>query len=134
MDVTSQGKLILCVDDEVSGLFARKMILESQGYRVLTAENGPDALALFASHAVDLVVLDYALPGMHGGIVAEKMKALNPTIRIIMLSAYVDLPKETLALTDMSIVKGQPPTALLTAILQLLGGSEEDQSRSISVA
>ena len=115
---TGNGKVILCVDDEVTGLSVRKLILESQGYRVFTAENGPDALALFSSETIHLVILDYAMPGMDGGAVAEKMKHANPDVPIFMLSAYVDLPGETLALVDKSITKGEPPPVLLEAIAE----------------
>src|SRR5579859_2002542 len=116
-----QGKFILCVDDETTGLSVRKMILESQGYRVVTAENGPDGLAIFSAEPIDLVVLDYKMPDMNGDVVAEKMKHLKPSIPILMLSAYVDLPGETLALVDRSLTKGEGgPLMMLKAIAELL--------------
>jgi CheY-like chemotaxis protein len=117
----TNGKTILCVDDEAVGLSVRKMLLETRGYRVLTAESGSDALVLFSLETLDLVILDYLMPGMSGNVVAEKMKGLRPDLPIIMLSAYVDLPSETLALVDKSITKGEPPETLLKAIAQLLG-------------
>ena len=122
---SATSKVILCVDDEVTGLSVRKMFLESQGYSVLTAENGADALALFASETVDLVVLDYAMPGMDGGVVAKEMKSLKPAVPIILLSAYVDLPEETLTLVDQYVTKGEPPPVLLRAIAKLF---VEDQN------
>ena len=134
MSRTSNAKVILCVDDEATGLSVRKMILESQGYRVFIAENGPDALVLFSSERIDLVVLDYSMPGMHGGIVAERMKDLKPAVPILMLSAYVDLPSETLALVDKSITKGEPPPILLEAIVRLLNDNQTVHSKAISVA
>ncbi|MGA3210439.1 MAG: response regulator [Terriglobales bacterium] len=134
LDASNHGKAILCVDDEGTGLSIRKMILESQGYRVFTAENGPDALALFASEAIDLVILDYSMPGMHGGVVAEKMKKLRPAVPILMLSAYVDLPGETLALVDLSITKGEPIQVLFGAVADLLSDDQSGQARATSVA
>ena len=116
----SQGEFILCVDDETTGLSVRKMILESQGYRVATAENGPDGLAIFSAEPIDLVVLDYKMPGMNGDIVAERMKQLKPSIPILMLSAYVDLPSETLALVDQYLTKGDGPLVMLKAVAELL--------------
>jgi CheY-like chemotaxis protein len=115
-----QGGFILCVDDETTGLSVRKMILESQGYRVVTAENGPDGLAIFSAQPIDLVVLDYKMPGMNGDVVAERMKQLNPSIPILMLSAYVDLPNETLALVDRYLTKGEGPLMMLKAVAELL--------------
>ena len=115
------GEFILCVDDETTGLSVRKTILESQGYRVVTAENGLDGLAIFSTESVDLVVLDYKMPGMNGDIVAERMKQLKPSIPILMLSAYVDLPGETLALVDRYLTKGEGgPLMMLKAIAELL--------------
>jgi CheY-like chemotaxis protein len=108
------------VDDETTGLGIRKMLLESRGYRVVTAENGPDGLAIFSAEPIDLVVLDYKMPGMSGDVVAERMKHLKPFIPILMLSAYVDLPKETLALVDRYLTKGGGPRMMLEAVAELL--------------
>jgi CheY-like chemotaxis protein len=119
----SNGKVILCVDDEAAGLSVRKAVLESQGYRVLTAESGPEGLLLFSSETVHLVVLDYAMPEMHGGVVAERMKRLKPGIPIVLLSAYVDLPRDVLTLVDKSVTKGESPPVLLGAVAQLLNGA-----------
>jgi CheY-like chemotaxis protein len=113
------------VDDETTGLSVRKMILESQGYRVVTAENGPDGLAIFSAEPIDLVVLDYKMPGMNGDVVAERMKHLKPSIPILMLSAYVDLPNETLALVDRSLTKGEGgPLMMLKAVAELLARTQ----------
>lgn len=132
MSADSKGKAILCVDDEAIGLSVRKMLLESRGYRVFTAESGADALVLFSSEDLDLVVLDYLMPGMNGDAVARKMKDLRPDLPIIMFSAYLDLPSETLALVDRSVTKGEPPTVLLEAIAELLGDRHGFRSRVIS--
>jgi CheY-like chemotaxis protein len=114
------GPLILCVDDEKTGLAIRKMTLESQGYHVLTADNGAEGLAIFSSQAIDLVVLDYKMPGMDGDVVAERMKRLKPDVPILLLSAYVDLPRETLALMDMYLTKAEGPLIMLKTVAELL--------------
>ena len=132
-NITGNGKVILCVDDETVGLSVRKMLLESRGYRVFTAENGPNALVLFSSETVDLEILDYFMPGMNGDIVAQRMKDLRPNVPIIILSAYVDPPSETLVLVDKSITKGEPPRVLLETITQLLVGRNNLRSRATSV-
>jgi CheY-like chemotaxis protein len=132
VSANSNGKVILCVDDEAVGLSVRKMLLESRGYRVLTAESGADALVLFSSENLDLVILDYLMPGMNGDVVAEKMKVLRPDLPILMLSAYVDLSSETLALVDKFVTKGEPPRVLLQSITQLLDGNGNLRSRASS--
>ncbi len=129
--VNSAG-VVLCVDDEAVGLSVRKAVLESQGYRVFTSENGPDALALFSAEPIDLVVLDYMMPGMKGDVVAEKMKQLKHSVPIVMLSAYLDLPAETLTLVDKYMTKGESPTALLEAIAELLSAKHR-RSKATSV-
>jgi CheY-like chemotaxis protein len=112
--------MILCVDDEATGLMVRKMVLQSQGYEVLTALSGPEGLTLFVANPVEAVVLDYAMPGMDGGQVAAEMKRLKPAVKILLLSAYVDLPAEALQWVDKRAVKGLSPAAFLNDLKQLL--------------
>lgn len=127
------AKGILCVDDEGIGLSIHKMLLESRGYKVFTAESGPDALVLLSSEMIDLVILDYLMPGMNGDVVAQKIKDLRPDLPIIMLSAYIDLPDEALAAVDRSLTKGEPTIVLLEAIQELLGIRQDLRSRGVSV-
>jgi CheY-like chemotaxis protein len=96
------------------------MLLEREGYKVLTAENGTDGLKLFMANPVEAVVLDYAMPGMNGGEVAAEMKRLKPQVKILLLSAYVDLPEDATRWVDKRAVKGISPTAFLTDLHQLL--------------
>jgi DNA-binding response OmpR family regulator len=98
----------------------RKATLESQGYCVLIADNGAEGLAIFSSQSIDLVILDYKMPGMNGDVVAEKMKQSKPFVPILMLSAYLDLPGETLALVDKYLTKGDGPIVMLKAVAELL--------------
>jgi CheY-like chemotaxis protein len=106
--------LILCVDDEVVGLRVRKILLERAGYQVLTAEDGRSGMEIFACQPVDAVVLDYAMPGMHGGEVAKKMRQTKPEVPILLLSAYVGLPEEVSGLVDIYMTKGEGAPALLS--------------------
>jgi CheY-like chemotaxis protein len=112
--------LILCVDDEAVGLRVRKILLERAGYHVLTAEDGRSGIEIFASQPVDAVVLDYAMPGMHGGEVAKRMRQTKPQVPILLLSAYVGLPEEVSGLVDIYMTKGEGAPALLTKLGKLL--------------
>src|SRR5664280_3883235 len=112
--------LVLCVDDEVVGLRVRKILLERAGYRVITAPDGNSGIELFASQPVDAVVLDYAMPGMHGGEVAKKMRQTKPDVPILLLSAYVGLPEEVSSLVDVYMTKGEGAPALLEKLGNLL--------------
>lgn len=95
-------------------------MLESHGYRVLTASDGSQGLALFEQHAVDLVVLDYFMPDMDGGVVAAELRRRRPDIPIIFLSAYFSLPPEALELANAFITKGDPPDSLIDKIDSLI--------------
>ena len=115
--------MILCVDDEPTGLMVRRALLERQGYEVITAMSGPEGLRLFMAYPVEAVVLDYAMPGMNGDQVAAAMKRLKPEVKILLLSAYVDLPEEALKWVDRRAVKGVSATSFLEELQQLLSSA-----------
>ena len=112
--------LVLCVDDEHIGLQVRKLLLERAGYRVLTAKDGLAGLEILASEPIEAVILDYSMPGMHGGEVATRMRQIKPAVPILLLSAYVGLPPEVTSLVDMYMTKGEGAPVLLAKISSLL--------------
>ena len=113
-------KLLLCVDDRLASLQARKLLLEREGYAVLTANDGIAGLELFVSRLVDLVLLDYNMPGLNGAVLAQRMRALKPEVPLVMLSGRFEPPAEAAGLIDAYISKGQNPCVLLNQIDQLL--------------
>lgn len=113
------ARLILSVDDEAAILFTRQRILESAGYEVVSAGDGEQALHIFAALPIDLVLLDYLMPGMDGGVVAQQMKAHKPNVPVIMVSAS-PVSQGTLTCADCRIDKGQGPEFLLETIGRLL--------------
>jgi CheY-like chemotaxis protein len=115
-----KSNLVLCVDDEQVGLKVRKMVLERAGYRVLTAPDGPSGLTLFSEHPIEAVVLDYSMPGMHGGEVARRMRETKPEVPILLLSAYMGLAPEVISLVDLYMTKGEGPPVLLEKLGSLL--------------
>jgi CheY-like chemotaxis protein len=112
---------ILCIDDEALGLQIRKAVLERAGYQVLTAIDGATGLTLFRGHAIDGVVLDYYMPEMDGGAVAETMRRERPSIPIMLLSAYINLPANVVNLVDVTLLKGEGPRELLEKLRLMLG-------------
>jgi CheY-like chemotaxis protein len=118
--MTHEYPLVLCVDDELVGLRVRKILLERAGYRVLTALNGAAGLEIFANEPVQAVVLDYSMPGMHGGEVASRMRQTKPHIPILLLSAYIGLPAEVTSLVDLYMTKGEGAPVLLKKLGSLL--------------
>ncbi|WP_260705210.1 response regulator [Edaphobacter flagellatus] len=111
--MTQTSHLILCVDDELIGLRVRKVLLERAGYRVITAMDGASGLRLFESEPVEAVVLDYSMPGMHGGEVASRMRQIKPDVPILLLSAYLGLPPEVTSLVNLYMTKGEGAPVLL---------------------
>jgi len=116
----TRAKTVLCVDDEKVGLRVRKIMLEGHGFKVLTATSGEQGLAMLTEQRVDLLVLDYYMPGMNGGEVAAEVRRLRPELPIIFLSAYFSLPPAALELANAFITKGDPPDVLIDKIEQLL--------------
>jgi DNA-binding response OmpR family regulator len=72
------------------------MLLEEGGYDVLIAASGETAIRLFSCHSITLVLLDYGVAEMNGDVVAERMKADQREIPIVMLSAEEGLSETTL--------------------------------------
>lgn len=112
---------VLCIDDEEPGLQVRRLLLESAGYRVLSARSGVEGIKLFQSEPVDAVVLDYWMSGMNGMTVAKELKRLNPAIPIMILSAYGTLLDETLGVADLWLRKGEEePQFILAKLSEML--------------
>jgi len=111
---------ILCIDDEPVGLMVRAKLLEMSGFSVITGVDGPSAMDLYRKNDVDLVLLDYMMPHMHGGEVARELRSIDPRTPIIILSAYLTLPEDVTAFADLCLVKGLPPPDLVAAIWRLL--------------
>lgn len=120
--------LVLCVDDETIGLDVRRMLLERAGYRVLTALDGPTGLDIFSSQPVEAVVLDYAMPGMHGGEVARRMRHVKPEVPILMLSAYTSLPPEVAQTVTLAMTKGEGAPELLRKLGSLVAPDASQQA------
>ena len=79
-------KTILCVDDNEQALSVRKFMLETRGYRVLTAAGSEAALELFREGGIDLVLSDLIMPYMDGNELIRRMKELAPEVPAILIS------------------------------------------------
>ncbi len=82
-------KTILCVDDNEQALSVRKFMLETRGYRVLTAVGSEQALELFRDGGIDLVLSDLIMPYMDGNELIRRMKELAPEVPTILISGSV---------------------------------------------
>jgi CheY-like chemotaxis protein len=112
--------LILCVDDELNGLKGHKELLEENGCEVLAATSGVEALQLFDTNSVDLVLLDYHMPGMNGDAVAGLMKARKSDVPIAILSAEEGIEQRVLRAVDAYITKSESLANFLEIVELLL--------------
>jgi len=84
------SETVLLVDDEEMITEIVKKLLESLGYTVLPARNGLEAIETYQEHleSIDIVILDMIMPGMSGGETFDRLKEINPDIRVILSSGY----------------------------------------------
>ena len=91
-ELPSGNETVLVVEDaeEVRKLILK--ILERQGYRILEASNGDDALLLHERHGcrIDLILVDVVMPGMSGSELAKRLMSLYPKMKVLYMSGYTD--------------------------------------------
>jgi CheY-like chemotaxis protein len=81
---------VLLVDDEEIVIGVGKQMLERLGFSVITARNGQEAVDVYKNSPddIDLVLLDMIMPGLEAGDTYDKLKAINPAIKVILSSGY----------------------------------------------
>jgi CheY-like chemotaxis protein len=84
-------KRILVVDDEPFVCDAVKMMLAFDGHDVVTANDAKEALVVFEKNKFDLVITDFAMPGMKGDELAAAIKARSPRQPVVMITAYAEM-------------------------------------------
>ncbi len=84
------SETLLVVDDEDLVLNVAANMLEKLGYTVLKAHNGAEAIDIFKAQRdeIQMLVLDIIMPGMNGGEVYDKIKAINPDVKVLLSSGY----------------------------------------------
>ena len=84
---------ILIVDDEKNYLLVLSAVLEDEGYEVLTALSGQEALDIQKTSDLDLILTDMKMPGMNGITLLENVKAVDPDLPVIMMTAHGTVDK-----------------------------------------
>src|SRR5262250_3130355 len=82
---------ILVVDDEPAIQDILTWALSAEGYRVVTAGNGEEALSRVEQEDFDIIVTDIVMPGLDGLEVLERSRLLNPRAAVIVMTAYAAL-------------------------------------------
>jgi CheY-like chemotaxis protein len=83
-------KSVLVVDDEPAVRDALKLLLEVDRHAVTEARDGVEAFELLAHGKFDLLITDYEMPRMKGNELAAKVRALSPSLPILMITAYAE--------------------------------------------
>lgn len=124
----SGTETLLLVEDNVSIRTMSQLILTQNGYTVLQAGDGPEALQLARSHAgrIELLVTDVVMPGMSGSQLADQLTQTRPDTRVLYLSGYTDetVHRHGLLNSGLSFLqKPFTPSVLLHKVRQLLDSS-----------
>ena len=119
-----KAKILTC-DDEPSILEVLKTILVSEGYEVIQAKNGEEAIELFRKESPDLIILDVSMPGMTGFEVLDKIKAYfgDKYLPVIFLTASIKVDDKIRALHSGAVdylVKPISPDELIARIQNFL--------------
>ncbi len=125
------ARTVLVVDDEPEVLELATEILRRIGYAVLEAPDGPAALQVAARHPgeIHLLVTDMVMPGMSGRDLAERMRALRASLRVLYISGFVQdaSARATLASEHSAFVaKPFTPELLLDRVRELLATAEAE--------
>ena len=108
---------ILCIEDNESHLLLRKIVLEKNGYFVLSAATAFDALALLRKSPVSLVISDHLLGGITGTELAADLKIIQPHVPILL---YSGAPPESLGSVDCFMSKTEPVETFLAMVGDLV--------------
>jgi len=111
--------ILLCVDDEKTALYLRKLVLEQAGFEVLTATSAGDALAVLSTTRVDLVLSDILMPNVTGTELAHLIRRYHRGIPVVLFSGVNEVPTEA-ADADLFISKLEGPAILCQKIRALL--------------
>jgi len=110
---------ILCVDDEETPRILRKLILQKQGYQVIMAASGVEALEVLERANINLVLSDQMMPGMTGTELTKSVKAKRPTMPVILISGVNEIPADA-GYADRFISKVGGPELLFQTVIDVL--------------
>ncbi len=119
---------ILLVEDEPGLLALTSIVLQRQGYTVLKAANGREALGIVNDGAreIDLVLTDMVMPEMGGRILADWLRTIRPRLKILFTSGYTECSLEEDAESAMEFLpKPYAPSELLKKVREVLDGAAD---------
>jgi PAS domain S-box-containing protein len=135
MKAARGAETVLLVEDEDPVRSVTREVLESNGYKVIEARNGFEALEIAASHGgkIDIVVTDVVMPVMGGAEMARRLVAQRPGLKVLYMSGYTDdavLRHGVLEKSAAFLQKPFPLTAFVHKVREVLDGDGSTQSRA----
>lgn len=126
---------VLIADDEQDMLKILKAYFEKEGFQVLLAKDGEEALEIFYEVKIDLAILDWMMPKRNGITVCQEIKK-NSSVKVLMLTAKSENEDELVALqsgADEYVKKPFHPGILLTRAKKLLNQDEVIQVQNLKI-
>jgi PAS domain S-box-containing protein len=120
-----RSDVILLAEDNKTARMVAKKILEEFGYTVYAVANGQEAVDLFKSNpdSIDLIVLDFIMPGMNGLQVCQAVRSLRPKIKVLFCSGYSEDEVVSMGLSETEhnlLLKPYTPKELLMKIREVI--------------
>lgn len=122
---------VLIVDDDDAIRALLRMTLPTEDYEVVEAVDGEDGLKMLGEVSPDLMLLDWKMPGRHGSLVLDEVKARRPTLPVIVLTSEIQEHHRRLAeslAADAFLTKPFSPMELLATVERLLAESSFDET------
>ena len=127
-------KIILSIDDNELELSVLKFMLATNGYRVVSATSGQEAIGIFAETAVDLVLADFGLPQMNGSQLVERLKQIASHVPMILLGDPQKMSGEMHSADALLAKKNCSPQDLLERIKVMSARKRGPRKGSLRVA
>ena len=112
-------KVILCVNDNEQDLSVLKFMLATNGYKVLSASTGQEAIVLFCSIQVDLVLADFNMPQMNGDQLVGRLKRIASHVPMLLLGDPQTMDGQIHQADAMLAKKNCSPLQLLEKVKQM---------------
>jgi CheY-like chemotaxis protein len=127
------GEVVLLVDDEAAILEMTKATLEAHEYKVLTASDGTEAVAVYAHHQkeIEVVVTDMMMPYLNGSNTIRALQKLNPAVKILVVSGLMgnEQVAEVAGTSEIAFLQ-KPYTAesLLMTLQHVISPNQDDRT------
>ena len=125
---------VLLVDDDIQPVELRAQVLRTCGFSVMAAYGPVQAMSIFAANTetIDVAVLDYQMPIMNGGALADRLKSCRPELKIILYSGALDIPHRAMSNVDVFIPKSAGVATLVRHITECVGSRTDPPPNLVS--